>query len=429
MRRIFIFISSLLFIFTSVEKVSSIDITKIKNSKGINEKCQFYNLEPLLSDLFPSGIIVCYDVNLDENFSIIHPQEIFSGRIFILDEIHGEYLKESLFHNSIGSILYPKPCDVYAFWYTPSGKIVNLNGLTFNSIEEVKPVLTNWTYKDYFSAYIFFPIPVYTQGIYFFFQGIKNSEEPHKFTLKGWTYIFLHWAKGIKPNFSCNRFKTTVKSLKSLEDLANFVSYINHPLWNIFSYLNLNDVDIFRTAAKCYTMCDCNNDNWRLTCTQVANFIIKVLKTKQKEWEIKKAWIVGLHGNDTETESSLGCGHALTIFATKEDAFGLIDAYHYIKGTSATDVLKRYIDIISHQKGWECFKDLKTISFRKSFTFSHGLDALPFESNHYLPLIERKGVITSLEYFRTPGWFIASWKWIQETKLTLSKINELLGEK
>ena len=245
------------------------------------------------------------------------------------------------------------PLDVYAFWYTPDDRFVSIDGRVYNQLQEVRPVLENWNLPQRLSLKFFIPNPGNETGRYILFLGARIADLSHSFSWDGWVTALIVDLQRISFDYGCERFKNFVKSIKTLNDLWNFIK-IGGIHWNNIlrpwlkehpEYNEMSPDDTYIAAQKCGTPC-CGKPIWRFTCSDIANFIIEVLKINKEKWGIVSAWPLGIHADDNVDFNSpggvKGFRHVVALAYLENGTWIIMDENAFATGMSLKEVLGNY---------------------------------------------------------------------------------------
>ena len=345
-------------------------------------------------------------------FNILEPSVMMENSDF-----DGAYL---IFENNTQN--NPLPNDVYAFWYTPEGTFISINGETYSNLQEIKPILKNWYFSKYFSIKFFLKNPDSSLGRYLLFLGVKNSDILHKFSWNGWiTSLIVDFSK-ISFNYKCERFEEYLESINTLDNLWDFIK-VRGIHWNNVllpwlrehpEFKGISSDERYVIAQKCGTPC-CGKPVWRLTCSDIANFIIEVMKRNKNKWGILNVWPLGIHADDSEDFNNPGGGtgfrHVVALAYLENGTWIIMDENAFVKGNSLKEVLENYKIKYNEHKRIKLHHYTR-LYLASPFSFSYGSSGSALYHDSYINIIQERGILTNLSEWHTPGTIAMSWEWI-----------------
>lgn len=316
------------------------------------------------------------------------------------------------------------PVDIYIFWYTPRGTFISIDGKTYDNTQKIKPILKNWIFPEEFSIKFFVQNLSNETGRYFLFLGVKNSTSHHKFSWDGWiTSLLVDFPKAYF-NYNCKRFKKFLKYIDTLDDLWNFIK-IGGSHWNNIllpwlqehpEYNDLSPDNRYVMAQKCGTPC-CGKPIWRLTCSDIANFIIEVLKINKNRWGVVSAWPLGIHADDSVDFNNpgrvKGFKHVVALAYLENGTWIIMDENTFVEGDSLRKVLENYKLKFNEHRRFKLHQYTR-LYLEPPFSFSYGSSGSPLYHGNYNDIIKEKGILTNLSEWHKPGTIAMSWKWITD---------------
>jgi hypothetical protein len=210
----------------------------------------------------------------------------------------------SAFLDLIRNISLPRG-DIYGFWYTPDGKIIDLLGRVYKSFSDLKALLHNWrpdmlSIRGDFKVYI----PYTVDGVYYLFIGVRPSGSRFEWDDEWWSF-------GISAvpvfNWHSEQLDLAEKQIHTIEDLASFLQQINYiSLYNVAQ--NQGFVEFLRRVMPPYSL--------RIKQTNCLGYAYLSAILLHDALGLRNVWIISAKSKEPKLN------HAFVLFRLNDGTYG-----------------------------------------------------------------------------------------------------------
>ena len=284
--------------------------------------------------------------------------------------------------------------DLYAFWVTPGGAIVDLFGHHYASFGDIKPVVRGWEPRGLrISGDYVVKVPYDMDGVYLFFIGVR----PHGssgFSFDGWwsaEVVSVQVFKDTTPLFDA--FARRVNSMEDVKRLVESVGAVG------LSDMAENSYRAYLYNVLPWVVFDTGVGN----CYGHATFAYELLK---KGLGLQDIWFVAEMAEDPR------CNHAALIFKYA-GGFGYVSTVgeDWVRWgyDTAYDALVASLPSCSSYKAFVLYRDWRdslerVLIWSSASCGEHFFEFQSFSKGGHLFYGQRGAVVFTLDDLRRCGW-------------------------
>ena len=314
-----------------------------------------------------------------------------------------------------------EPADIYGFWITPDGKIIDLLGNSYDNLNEVKPIISNWKPEQQHVTFrTAIGIPYTVDGSYYLFIGARPHKIAGHFHMDGWKSFHLRGMYIRKPQLDHPVYQELANRFNSMQDAALWINSLKEAssiARGLPPDVNGFDYAIWTGEHRTPTYFPYDDQTKWLqfawNCDTVADFFMGLAMINRKKWGIKHAWYVSFR------ECKAG-GHSVLIFQTEDDRFNICDKDGSCRSSET------FAGIIKAEQLYDymVLSDCRQLHIYRDWTFRPISGELP--PLNWREIFNKQNYVTTKEFFGVPYWAVVDLNWALEHLKSADDVNRLL---